>query len=511
MLSSQESLAQKFVNKWFWLYLFALLIGPIGYIIKVLITRDLSVEEVGVLYGVMSFVTFLSMYNDLGCTESLAYFLPKHIVNKEYGKAKYLLRIVFLAQILTSLSIFFVMFFLAPWLSLYYFKVDVTHLLRIAWFFFVGINLLSIATTFFSSVQDTKLQKWADLIRITSTAIGVFILFFSGNWNTERYMLAWIGGLIVWIIFAISLLIKKYYIPYFLHTPTEKDHALRRSFFRYALGTLFSANIGMLLSNIDMQLIIYLLDSRDVGFYSTYLSLINIPFIVLTPIIGFLYPVISELSWRNEKNKIQEIVSRFWNYFGIFGIWTGIFLFQFSETLSVLFFGEKFRESWEILAVSALFIIFNFLIQISFQVLGGTWQIRKRVKALWITLVINIILNLSLIPLMQTKWSALAVGLSWIPLYYMSAKATWLSLQIFGNRSWYKNICTAIIASLLMYFIQKQMQWWKIFIDLILAILVYITIFSMTNLHMLREMLATIQNVRKKRKISPSSDTSLPI
>lgn len=80
MLSSDETLADKFVKKGFWIYFFTFLIAPLGYMTKVMISRDLSVEEVGMIYGVMSFLTLLSLYNDLGCTESLNYFLPKHIV-----------------------------------------------------------------------------------------------------------------------------------------------------------------------------------------------------------------------------------------------------------------------------------------------------------------------------------------------------------------------------------------------------------------------------------------------
>ena len=50
MLSSDETLADKFVKKGFWLYFFTFLIGPLGYFIKVIISRDLSVEEVGMIY-----------------------------------------------------------------------------------------------------------------------------------------------------------------------------------------------------------------------------------------------------------------------------------------------------------------------------------------------------------------------------------------------------------------------------------------------------------------------------
>ncbi len=66
-------------------------------------------------------------------------------------------------------------------------------------------------------------------------------------------------------------------------------------FFRYSLATLVASNIGTVLSQVDMQLIIYFLDGESVGYYSNYLSLIGLPFMIIGPIIGFIFPVIAEL------------------------------------------------------------------------------------------------------------------------------------------------------------------------------------------------------------------------
>ena len=510
MLSSQETLAQKFVKKWFWIYFFTALIWPIGYLMKVIITRDLSVEEVGMLYGVISFITFLSMYSDLGCTEALSYFLPKHIVKKEFGKAKYLVHFVIGLQITTSLIIYVLLFLLAPWLSDYYFKSPVIELLQIAWLFFIGINILHIATTFFVSVQDMKLQKWTELIRILWTTIGSWILFFWDMGNLKRYMIIWIIGLFFALIFALVIFAKKYYIPYFLHTKKERDIPLRQSFIKYALATLLLANISTLLSQIDIQMIIYFLWSKDTWYYSTYLSLIWIPFMFLSPMISFLFPVISELSWRWDEHKIQSIIEKFWMYFGIIWIWFGIFLFQFWEILSVFFFSEKFRESWRILTYSSLFIVFNILTQISFQVLVWTGRVAKRMQLLGTTLIINIALNALLIPILWTRWSALAVGLSWIPLYYMSAKATWLKLPFLGNKQSYKNILAWACAYGISYYIMKTLGSTAYFWEIILAIIVYMVIFICVNRRILLEAMMTIQTVRKEKSL-PAPDTSLPL
>ena len=61
MLRSDETLSDKFIRKGFWIYFFMFLIAPLGYIIKMIVSRDLSVEEVGMLYGVISFISLISI------------------------------------------------------------------------------------------------------------------------------------------------------------------------------------------------------------------------------------------------------------------------------------------------------------------------------------------------------------------------------------------------------------------------------------------------------------------
>ncbi|USN58512.1 MAG: hypothetical protein H6767_09835 [Candidatus Peribacteria bacterium] len=65
MIDQHKSLAEKFVKKGFWLYLFSFIIAPIGYFIKIIISNELSVSDVGIIYGVISLITMISAYNDL--------------------------------------------------------------------------------------------------------------------------------------------------------------------------------------------------------------------------------------------------------------------------------------------------------------------------------------------------------------------------------------------------------------------------------------------------------------
>lgn len=160
MLNSEETLSQKFVRRGSWIFLFTLLTAPLGYIIRMVLTGDLSKDEVGIIYGVIGLLTLFSAYNDLGFTESLNYFLPKYIIKKDYARCKYLLTTAFWIQIVTSTLVGGLFYLSAGFLADWHFKsAAAKEIIQIMSLFFVGLNLMQVSTILFSATQNTRLQK----------------------------------------------------------------------------------------------------------------------------------------------------------------------------------------------------------------------------------------------------------------------------------------------------------------------------------------------------------------
>ena len=185
-------------------------------------------------------------------------------------------------------------------------------------------------------------------------------------------------------------------------------------------------NISSILSQIDMQLVVGVLGMRDAGYYANYISIINIPFIFLGPMIQFLTPVISHIDGVGEHTRIATIKTFAVQYLAPLGIMTGGFFMVAGPTIATILFGDSFRMSGVILMGSALFIVFNMLLQVNFQILAGTGRVASRIRMLLVTLAVNV--SLSLIALYALGLGALgvsmAVGLSWIVLWGMSEHVT---------------------------------------------------------------------------------------
>lgn len=150
MLNHTESLAEKFIRRGFWLYLFSFLIGPLGYVVKIILSADLTVEEIGLLYGILSLISLLGVYHDLGLTESLNFFLPKSIVEKNWTQFKSLVAYSLVAQIITSTLIGLALFFSSGYLAEHYFRSpEAVGVIQVFCLFFFGMNIHNINTTIF--------------------------------------------------------------------------------------------------------------------------------------------------------------------------------------------------------------------------------------------------------------------------------------------------------------------------------------------------------------------------
>ena len=155
-----ETLTHHFLRRGFWLYLFSFLIAPTGYIIKMVLSHDLTLSEYGTIYAVISLVTILAAYNDLGCTESLKFFLPKYIAKNDKKSITQLLLYSLIIQMLSSALLGCALWYGSEYLATHYFQDPIAaQVLQIFIVFFFGVNLFQVTNTCFAAIQDTKLQK----------------------------------------------------------------------------------------------------------------------------------------------------------------------------------------------------------------------------------------------------------------------------------------------------------------------------------------------------------------
>ncbi|QFR39037.1 oligosaccharide flippase family protein [Candidatus Gracilibacteria bacterium 28_42_T64] len=421
MTEQHKTLSEKFLTNTFWLYLLSYIIAPIGYIIKIILTGELSVEEIGIIYGIISLVTLIGAFNDFGITESLKYFIPRFLNEGNYGKIKNILFYSISIQTISSTIIASLLYIFSNNIAVGYFhNVEAVQTIQIFCIFFIGINFFQIITTFFLAIQNTYYSKIIDLIRLVSSLLFTFLLIFLNKTSLEYFSYMWIVGLGFGLIAGISIFYNKFYKVYLKKIPISFDKKLFKTVIKYALLVFMGAQAATILSQIDMQMIIYLLGTKEVGLYTVYLSIIGIPFLLLGPIFALLMPVFSDLHSKNKIDGIKKIKGLLSNNFIVIGFTFNALFFIFAHVITFILFGENYKISGNILQYSILFLIFNFLLQINFNILAGIGKVTARVKIISIAIIINFTLNLIFLKTIGVEGAALATGIGWIIIWGMS-------------------------------------------------------------------------------------------
>jgi len=185
-----HSYFSRLLQKNIWIYFFSFLIAPTGYIVKIITASSVSIEELGVLYGVMSLFFIAGSYNDFGMTESLNYFLPEYLHKKDTKKITNTFSIALVTQLISSTILSGLMIFGASFLAEHYFHdpiaATIIYILTIQFF---AENIFRTLNIFFQAIQDTKAQKLTDFLRMLLLVAGACFLWYF-NLDTI-YAYAW--------------------------------------------------------------------------------------------------------------------------------------------------------------------------------------------------------------------------------------------------------------------------------------------------------------------------------
>jgi len=506
MIDQHWSLAEKFIKKWVWLYIFSFIIAPMGYIIKIIVSWELSVSELWILYGIISLITMISAYNDFWMTESINHFVPKFVTEKRFDKVKSILLYALIAQMSTGISIALFFYFWADYISEHYFKsIAAAWSLKVFAFYFLGINVLQILTVFLQSIQNTFLQKSIELIRMICTLLLTVWVFMMDYGSLVNYSYTLVLGIYIWIIFAVTLFYFKYFKLYFQNERILWDKDLFITIFKYWGLVFLWSQAWVILSQIDMQMIIFMLGTTDAWYYTNYLSIISIPFMIIGPIFGLLFPVFSELHSKWENDKITLVKSIFTNNFLIIGLAFNIFLFTFSLPIAYVLFWIKYLTSGVILQYSVLFLVFNFLLQINFSILAWVWKVKERLKIVLAAVWINFVTNIIFIYLFWVIWAAIATWIGWI---YMWGATEYFTRDDYPLKLDKINIIKNVLFLWVLSFIILYIFWnftyftfnisrifW--FFILLWTSLIYFCIFFIINYSMFQNFYSEIKKLRK--------------
>lgn len=386
-----ELLQTKLIRNGFWMYFFSFLVAPTGYLIKIMIAWSISVEDIGIFYSILGLITILSAYNDLWLTEALQYYLPHYLIDKEYDHAKSITIYTLILQLISGVIIGWLLYFWADRLALHYFKYEsATQILQYFSIYFLLLNILQSMSSFFIATQQVKRSQGIEAIRMWTVLIGTGLLLWWQSLTINHFTLirlSWV--LMACIIWYIG--IHKIFWNIIYKAQLVRDKSLFQKQRKYGIWVMIGAGTGTLFWQINQQFALYYLWADAAGYWAYYLSFYTIIGIITTPLINYLFPLLNELYKKNHYDKIQYLFKLLFGGIIVFGIVWWIIWYFLAEPLSVLLFGEQFRQSGILFQHYAPFMFTIPLFGVLFQDIASRGLVKQRVGVLVLWLIANTI------------------------------------------------------------------------------------------------------------------------
>lgn len=235
-------------------------------------------------------------------------------------------------------------------------------------------------------------------------------------------------------------------------------------------------------------MVLFFLGTEQAGYYANYLSLFQLYTLIIIPVLGFIFPIATELIHKNDTVRLRALQNNLYTLFSIVTIVFSGLILSIGPQIAYTLFGVKFAFSGILFAFVAPFLLLSTLTLIHFPLLSAYGEVKLTTKIIATAVVATVIANLALIPLYQTYGTVLATILGWLVMNVGAIRFLYKKEPIAPE---YKkivyNIIYSIIASAILFYIKDWLfvaKDAKRFVNLGMLIAVsitYIGIFAILN------------------------------
>ena len=374
-------------------------------------------------YGVYSFVltslAIISLIPRFGLDTILTRYISEYLVKKQWKELRGILSFSYNISILISAALILFIYFI---LNIFDFSLDFnTDILALG---LLVIPVLCLAKFNQSSIQSLRRPALSLLGNLIITPILIIAgLFFVLNVSVPiAENLIWIYCIAVVLSYTAMMIILEKLL---LDVPKIKNRIYKKREWLIAAVPLFIASgLNILLGRIDILMLGLLANSREVGIY-TIASLIATPIsFILMAINNILAPEISSLYQLGKTDEIQKLLTRYMRIALVVTIPVVLVVFIAGYYL-LLLFGNAFAEGHLALLILTVGQFINVFMGSVGVIMNMTNRQRLSAIILGFAVIVNVLLNILLIPGYGKTGAAIATTLTiilWNYLMYLHIK-----------------------------------------------------------------------------------------
>ena len=413
----------------FWNFLGNVAFKIISFIYVIIVARAAAQEDVGLFYLSLSILNIFSVISDFGISGALVRYIPYFEGKGESGKVKDLLRLSHLVLTVFGILLMSLLWWQASLIGSIYQNDKLPDAIRMFSAFILLNNLFRLYTQYIQGEADMKslqfIQNVQNALKLILTII--FFYFFGVS------VLAIIGAfLISYLLATIIAGVKVYQLDASISKPAIS--LSRKEFLNelVPLGITLAViqSFSVIISSSDRLILGYLSDpSRSIetiAVYSIATTLASVLMIFPGTIGSVFLPLVSRLVGKNDLVQVRSIMETAQRWSLFITIPVGIIMIIFSSDMLTLFYGASYAAGGMAMSVFTLGLLFSSISYMAYLVLAAMRLIRIELGISIVGAIINLVLNIILIPILGMEGAALASAISFI--------ITMLLLQYYAER-----------------------------------------------------------------------------
>ena len=442
----------------------------IGIVIKtglnffrnVYIGRSLGASALGTFSLANTVFLLTSIISIFGLYNTINRFLPEFLSKKKDRSISYLIGTALKFTAIISILLTIIILFINPLIGELFKDNNVSELLKIL---IIGLPFYAwtrVLMAIFTSFETTKHQTIVESIQFPIVSTILLVLFVNLNLGYNSISYALLFGYITCFVSSFIITNNKRFKELKVFRTLQN---FDKRFLIFAFPLFLNGILFFLMRWLDTLALGYFSDSNKVGIYTATLTLATVPSLLLTSLNTIFFPTISRLI---SENKNKDAFNAYRSSIRVLSFLTLpyiIFAIIFSKEL-LLIFGKDFQITTLLMLILSIGSFLNvFSGPVDMTLTAYDKQKYVPINSL-IALVVNVVLNVVLIPKYGLVGAAIANTISILIQNYMGI----LELVVFKSFLPYtkKNllfISTMLILGILLFILKSEFLPYEITTD----------------------------------------------
>lgn len=450
-------------------------VNLMGYVINIIIARNIAVEQLGQFVLSMRIITYLGMLSLLGFNATSIRYISKYFALNKHSELMGTMKFIVKWVAITSIILTTVTYFLSPFITDKIFhKPEISNILRVL---LITVPLVAISKMLYFNLRGLKLIKYEIISSKFIEPIARLLLLI-----TFFYFGYKLSGLI-----AVQIIIPFFsltYAAFFLYTKYLKTSATtnltvhKKELLSFSLPIYLKSFVNNTSEMIPMYLMGIFISTREIGIFHICSKVSILVAISLTSFNVIIAPIVSSLFAKNDKATMKKLLKVTTKWIMTISLAIFFSILIYSETILSIF-GKEYIAGKNLLLIIMFGQMINVFSGSNGLILNMSGRSKLMLKNSIISFVITVVSAHFLIPKYGAVGAALAIAIN-ISVINTIKFYQVLILEKMHPYKWnfWKPILAGIVSYIIVYYYSVSIDVSKM-VNLLSGLIIFTLIFAL--------------------------------